>query len=282
MIGAIIRAGAASGRLLAILAASATLLVAGCGTPVETPVPVRLSLAADRSALPLAHQLATAYHEAFPHRIVDVEPMGNGQAASQAVLDGPWDLALSTVLADPAHTEALVWRPIAQDALALIVHNDNPVDSIDLAQAAELFHGDTREWSQLGAAAGAIHVVTREVLSGPRAVVDHAILDGESLTLMARVVPGEQEVLDAVSTDPMAIGFVPANWLDSRVRPLKINGSGPEDARRGESTYPLALPIFLVSSPTPSRDVLDFQRFVASQDGQRVIARTYALPGVRP
>ena len=79
---------------VAVLIAGA-LLLAACGTPTETPIPVRLSLAADRSALPLANDLAASYHAAQPHISVDVEPVGNALAATEAVRTGRADLALS-------------------------------------------------------------------------------------------------------------------------------------------------------------------------------------------
>ena len=56
-------------RLLASLAALvfAALLAAACGTTVPTVEPVRLTLAASSSALPLAETVASAYHGANPH-----------------------------------------------------------------------------------------------------------------------------------------------------------------------------------------------------------------------
>ena len=70
-------------RVAALIACA--LFLTTCGTPTETPIPVRLSLAVDRSALTLANDLAAAYHAAQPHISVDVEPMGNALAATKAI-----------------------------------------------------------------------------------------------------------------------------------------------------------------------------------------------------
>ena len=249
------------------------LFLAACGTPTETPIPVRLSLAADRSALPLANSLAAAYHAAQPHISVDVEPMGNALAATEAVRKGHADLALSTARPDPDNPIALHTQAIAQDAIALVVHRENPLTGLDLAQAAAIFHGDLRDWSQLGGEPGVIQVVTREPGAGPRTAFEQTVLDGQTLTPMAIVVPGEQELLDFVANDRTAIGLVPANWLDGSVKALRLNGLSPDVKARQPAVYPVLLPVFLLSSDMPTEDVVDFRRFVQSKEGQRAIGK---------
>ncbi|MEW7984612.1 MAG: substrate-binding domain-containing protein [Candidatus Thiodiazotropha sp.] len=40
--------------------------------------------------------------------------------------------------------------PVAWDALVVVVHNSNPIDSISLVQLRELYQGKITNWSQLG------------------------------------------------------------------------------------------------------------------------------------
>ena len=252
------------------------LFLVACGTPTETPIPVRLSLAADRSALSLADDLAAAYHAAQPHILIHIEPMGNALAAAQAVREGHADMALSTVLPNADDPIALRTQAIAQDAMAVAVHPDNPLAGIDLAQASAIFHGDLRNWSQLGGESSAIQVLAREPASGPRKVLEQAVLDGQTLTPMAIILPGEREFLDFIANDRTAIGLIPTSWLDGRVKALKLNGIEPKASARQPAAYPVTLPVFLLSSDLPAADVVEFQRFVQGRDGQRVIARRLA------
>lgn len=258
-------------RITALLVV--VLFLAACGTPTETPVPVRLSLAVDRSALSLANSLAAAYHAAQPHISVDIEPMGNAFAATEAVRKGQVDLALSTARPDPDNPIALHTNAIARDAIALVVHRENPLTGLDLGQAAAIFHGDLRDWSQLGGEPGAIQVVTREPGAGPRAAFEQTVLDGQTLTPMAIVVPGELELLDFVAHDRTAIGLVPASWLDRSVKALRLNGLSPDVKARQPAVYPVLLSVFLLSSDMPTEDVVDFRRFVQSTEGQRAIGK---------
>jgi phosphate transport system substrate-binding protein len=224
----------------------------------------------------LANDLAAAYHAAQPHIVVDVEPMGNAAAATLAVRDGHSDLALST--APPAQEESAGLRvqAIAQDGLALVVHRDNPLAGLDFGQAAAIFHGDIADWSRLGGPTGPIEVYARESGAGPRTVLEQIVLDGRALSPMALVVPGEQELLDAVAGNPRAVGLVPVSWLDERVKPLTLNGASPEAARQTSSGYPLLLPIYLLSARSPSADVVEFQRFVRGREGQAALTEHFA------
>jgi phosphate transport system substrate-binding protein len=250
-------------------------LLAACGTPTETPSPVRLSLATDRSALPLARDLAAAYHAAQPHVSVDVEPVGNALTAEQAVRDGHADLALST--APPASVVALRTQAIAEESVAVIVHPDNPLTALDLPEVQAIFHGDLRDWSQLEWEAGAIQVITREPRSGPRAALEAAVLNKQSLTPMAIVLPGDQEVIDRVAADRTSIGFVPVQWVDRRVKAIQVSGASPHLEERRTSSYPIMLPIHLLSPDRPPAETLALARFIRSRAGQRVIARRYTL-----
>ena len=68
------------GRLCAAALLLASMAAAGCGTTLPTLEPERMTLAASSSALPLANDLAHAYHAAFPHIAVDVLALANEAA----------------------------------------------------------------------------------------------------------------------------------------------------------------------------------------------------------
>lgn len=253
-----------------------SLGLAACGTPTETPVPIQLRLVADRSALPLATDLAEAYHTAYPHISIDVEPMGNSQAVIAAMVERRDELALATALPFESDADALHAQVVAYDPVALITHPENPLDGVDAIQAAAILHGDLRDWGQLGSAPAAIQVYTREHAAGPRATLDRSLLDGQTLTPMAIVVPNDAEVVTSVANDRSGFGYAPLNWLDGRVKALAIAGIPPE-AGVSQIDYPLMMPIVLLSSDMPSANTVDFLRFVQGNEGQQTIAKRYVL-----
>jgi phosphate transport system substrate-binding protein len=258
-------------RLAALLLAGAACLA--CGTTLPTEEPVRLTLAASSSALPLASDLARAYHAAFPHIAVDVLAQANETAAAQAVLAGRADAAL---IAGPVPPLAgLAANHVATDALAIVVHPDRPLENLTGQQMTEVLNGRLRAWEELSAGSGDIQVVTREPEAGPRAVLAAAFLDARQLTPTAVVLPDDRQILARVAGDPLAIAALPAGWLDGQVRAVAIDGRGPEWVARQWPGYPAELPIHLITPPAPTPETAALRDWLLSASGQRVISQRY-------
>jgi phosphate transport system substrate-binding protein len=258
--------------LAALLLVGAACLA--CGTTLPTEEPVRLTLAASSSALPLAGDLARAYHGAFPHITVDILPQANEAAAAQTVLAGRADAAL---VASPAPAPAgLAASHVASDALAIVVHPDRPLDNLTGEQILQIFNGQLRTWHELGAGDGAIQVVTREAEAGPRLALIEAFLGTRQLTPTAIVLPDDRQILARVANDPQAIAALPAGWLDAQVHTVAIDGRGPEWVARRWPGYPAELPIYLLVPPAPTPETAALRDWLLSARGQRVVRQQYA------
>jgi phosphate transport system substrate-binding protein len=265
-------------RLAALMLAGAACLA--CGTTLPTEEPVRLTLAASSSALPLAADLARAYHAAFPHITVDVLAQANEAAAAQAVLAGRADAAL---VAGPAPAPAgLTGSHVATDALAIVVHPDRPLENLTSQQMTEVLNGRLRAWEELGAGNGDIQVITREPEAGPRTTLAQTFLGARQLTPTAIVLPDDQHILARVAGDPLAIAALPAGWMDGQVRAVAIDGRGPEWVARQWPGYPAELPIYLLTPPTPEPETATLRDWLLSARGQRVISQRYAPVANQP
>jgi phosphate transport system substrate-binding protein len=259
-------------RLAALLLAG--LLSVACGTALPTQEPVRLTLAASSSALPLAGDLARAYRAAFPHITVDVLAQANEAAAAQAVRAGRAGAAL--VAGSAPVTDGLAARHVATDALAIVVHPDRPLDNLTVEQAQEIFSGRLRTWEALGAGEGDIQVVTREEGAGPRRALVDAFLGARQLTPTAIVLPDDRQVLARVAGDPQAIAALPAGWLTEQVKAIEIDGRGPDWVTRQWPGYPAELPIHLLTPNAPPADVAALRAFLLGPRGQRAVSQRYA------
>jgi phosphate transport system substrate-binding protein len=272
------RSGPLPIRLVALLLAS--LISFGCGTTLPTQEPVRLTLVASSSALPLATDLARAYHAAFPHITVDILAQANEAAAAQAVLAGRADAAL---VASPAPTPAgLAGSHVATDALAIVVHPNRRLENLTGQQMTEVLNGRLRAWEELGAGNGDIQVVTREPETGPRTALAETFLGARQLTPTAIVLPDDQHILARVAGDPLAIAALPAGWMDGQVRAVAIDGRGPEWVARQWPGYPAELPIYLLTPPTPEPETATLRDWLLSARGQRVISQRYAPVANQP
>jgi len=262
------------GRLFAAALLLTGVATAGCGTTLPTLEPVRVTLAASSSALTLANDLARAYHAAFPHITVDVLSLANEAAAAQAVLAGRADAALST---DPVPApDTLAVTHVANDALAIVVHPDRPLDNLTGQQIQEIFSGRIRTWDALDAGEGDIQVVLREADAGPRLALLETFLGARQLTPTAIVLPDDRQILARVAGDPQAIAALPAGWLNEQVRAVAIDGRGPEWVARQWPGYPAELPIHLSTLPAPTPETAALRDWLLSPRGQRLVGQRYA------
>ena len=250
-----------------------------CGTAVATPVPISLTIAASSSAQPLASLAADAYMQANPHITINIEPVGSELAAEWVVEQGRADAAFLLATPPIAFSEGMTSTEIATDALVLVVNRENPLENIGIDQARQVFTGRTRLWSELDAGFGAIQVITREAGVGVRNALQQAVMGRRRFTPTAIVLPGNREILEEVAADPLAIGFLPASWLDDRVKALTLEGMSHDWVALNVPGYPAVLPLFFVTPDDPSPEAAALRDFVAGEAGAALLAERYGLPG---
>jgi phosphate transport system substrate-binding protein len=255
------------------------LALAACARdPAPLPDPDRLRIAGSTSMGPLIAELAHAYLERHPREYIELG--GGGSAAGlEALQTGRIDLAaVSGGSSDPDETDRQA-IPVARDGLVLVVHPGNPVRDVSLAQARNLFRGETLDWSALGELSGEPVIVSRENESGDRAAFEALVMDGERVTLNAVVMPNAQAVVDYVARHRNAVGYTSSGILTDGVRPLAVAGVKPDAGSIRSGAYPLSRILYLYGPEHLDRAPQAFVDFVLSPEGQRVVSRRYvSLP----
>jgi phosphate transport system substrate-binding protein len=247
-------------------------LLAACGTPTLPPEPVRFTVGGSTAMIPLLTELAQAYHVHFPQVTVVVE--GGGSRLGLARLkDGQVALGASSWL--PEDEAEAVWSaPVAIDGTAVIVHPDNPVTGLSLAQLQEVFSGRLWDWAELGGR-GEVQVISREDGSGTRASFEAEVMEGQGVTPTALIMPGSEAVADYVAAHPEAIGYVSVGYLSQEVKALAVEGVMPAPETVSDGTYHLTRPLFLMASEEPTGAPRSFVDFVLGAEGQRIVDQHY-------
>ena len=187
-------------------------------------------------------------------------------------------------LAETDSTELhAVVHPVAWDALAVIVHNSNPLSNLSSKQIEQIYTGKVTNWSQLGGNNMPIHLYVREgKISGVGyAIRQYLFANGEQeFTTAAQYrVKSSGPLEQAVETDPAAIGITGVSSARKReVKILSFDGKSPtyEHVQNGE--YGLYRPLYLVTSPTPSKMVQDFVKYATSKEGRSIIRESGTVP----
>jgi phosphate transport system substrate-binding protein len=259
----------------ALLIAAFTTLV-GCSAralPVTAPgTPENpLRIMATTSALPLVMEAAASYSD--PELTLEVRS-GNYRQVIDALRLGEAHLIFTTHL-DGADARTLWAAPVAQDAIALIVHPDNLIESLTLTQILQAFQGRIATWAELGGDSLPLLVVSREDGSGIRAEFEQAVMGRRQTTGAALNASSSRGVLQAVAENPGALGYVSLAAADNTVRVLAVNGVQPTMESIGDNSYPLRSTVFVAGTVPPVGAPLAFIGWMQSLDGQAAFGRLY-------
>ncbi len=193
-------------------------------------------------------------------------------------------------------------------AVAVIVHPENPLESLPMDEARAIFSGEIKKWPAVRGAAAAMHVFGLEQ-SSPitqllKEKLGQAALSGgpaQRKTWTFKVQFDSEKVILAVARDPAAIGFVDLGRLPPKEKSVKLvpvfersgtGGEGPGAAggqraeggtRRSSSiahpaANPLSRTLTLYVSPNASRTAKDFAEFLTPEHCKETIAKYNLLP----
>ncbi|NDL71912.1 PstS family phosphate ABC transporter substrate-binding protein [Vreelandella alkaliphila] len=185
--------------------------------------------------------------------------------------------------------------PVAIDALAIYVNQDNPLESITLPQIDAIF-SDTRRcgypeditrWGQLGLEGSwenrDFTLYSRNAVSGTYGFFAENALCGGDFKDSINEQPGSASVVQGVSESINGIGYSGIGYITSQVRAVPVAADEGEEAYEVDSeNYPLARFLFVYVNKHPNEDLApqqaEFLRMVLSQQGQEVTARDGYIP----
>lgn len=266
-------------RTLVILTLALTSCRGPVGSPTATPQTVEVRILATTSTYPLLQDAIAA----FPHpgMLLAVDSAAaNWRTVYERLLAGEVPFALTSYL--PPGTS--LWAAaVGQDGIAIVVHSTNPVARLTLDDLRLIFEGRSADWSVLGGPDLPVRVVSREDGADTRLAFEALVMQGQPTTLAARLALSSQSVVEIVSSDPAAIGYVSMAFLDGQVRavPLEPAPGQPPVAPTREAvsagTYPLRAPLLVVGVEPPAEGTIYRQWFgwLQSSAGQQVVGRRY-------
>jgi undecaprenyl-diphosphatase len=145
---------------------------------------------------------------------------------------------LAVVLGEPAEPAPFM-AGAGRENILPVVHTQNPVETLSLQELRDIYSGQADKFQ-----AGQAEIVVWTYPSGHAvgAVFDRLALGGGATTSSAYLAPGSQEMLEAVSADPQAVGYLLEPWVNEDVRVVEIEAALPE---------PLSLPVLVLGKAEP-------------------------------
>lgn len=183
---------------------------------------------------------------------------------------------------DAAEANAYL-EPVAWDALVVIVHKDNPVSDISLAQLKALYEGRISNWSELGGPNAPVALfVRRGKISGVgRTLRKLVFANYEQEFPTGHAFPSTGPLEAAVEKNIHAIGVTGISSARKRdVKILTLDGKSPSYENIKTGSYLLYRPLYIVYNPdAPQKEEISkFVRFAQTRDGKAIIKANGVVP----
>jgi phosphate transport system substrate-binding protein len=235
--------------------------------------------------LPIAQSVASAFE--YHSQGVKVQVSGGGSAEGiVALIMGEADIAASSsfitqdevLLAQLRSVYPVPFR-IANDCILPVVHKSNPLRDIRSEDLKKIYRGQLNNWSQLGGPDLEIDAISRDTASGTYDVWHHIIMQGESVVTDLPLKHSNTEVVQAVASNPAAIGYISLGYLNANVKPLKVDGIMGSQRTLLDGSYLINRPLFMFTNSWPDGRTLEFINFVLHpQKGQALIKEAGYIP----
>ena len=228
-------------------------------------------------------ELAAAYRKL--HGVEIVLEGGGATKGIRRTGDKTVDLGGTCRAKLPGHPEELSTRlnPVAWDALAVIVHKDNPVNNISLKQLKAVYEGRITNWQELGGPDAPLELLIRRGKhSGVGRMLREIVFsDYDKEFVSEHVYKSSGPLEEAVVQNPNAFGVTGISSARKRdVKLLELEGKAPsyDHIRTGE--YLLYRPLYIAFNPTSERsaEVKKFIDFAHTRTGRNIIRRAGAVP----
>ena len=236
------------------------------------------------TVLPIAQGALEAYMKAHPGVNISLSGGGSGDGI-KALIDKSTDIANSSreikdkeiALAKEKGVNPVA-HTIAIDALTPIVHPKNKVNGLTIDQLSQIYQGKITNWKEVGGDDLTIIVVSRDSSSGTFEAWGHLVLNNAKVTPKAQLQASSGAVVQAVSKNRYAIGYVGIGYVNKAVKGLTVNGIQASAKTALSKEYPIARPLYMYTNGQPAGVVADFIKFVLSPAGQKLVVQEGFIP----
>jgi phosphate transport system substrate-binding protein len=237
------------------------------------------------TVLPVAQKAAEAYMSQNPDVKISISGGGSGEGI-KALIDGTTNIADSSRFIKDSEIKQAVDKgrypvpfAVAYDCIIPVVHPSNTVMNLTIQQLKGIYKGEIKNWKELGGPDKPIVVISRDTSSGTYEVWEGKVMNKERVSPAALLQASNGAVVQAVSSNQNAIGYIGLGYVDSSVKALmvgRVKGSA-EAALNG--SYPISRALYMFTSGWPTGDTLNFINFVLHPEkGQKYVKEEGFVP----
>jgi phosphate transport system substrate-binding protein len=276
-------------------------LLLGCNSspgkiPQETPTSGTLRLSADESFKPVIDEQIKVFRSSFPNVKIDVQYKSEADCFRDLSGDSTRMIIVTRGLTKPEekfYEDSFHFVPdfgrLAYDAIAVIVNNANPDTVLKVSELRPLLEDSGK--LQLQPVMDGLTAT-----STVRFLID-SVLQGHALGSRVVATRSSEGVIDYVSANKKAIGFIGVSWIGNEDDPVQLSFMDkvkvaalecetcggetyvrPYQANIALHRYPLTRGLFYILKENFRGVGNNFVNFLQFERGQLIFRRAYLVP----
>jgi phosphate transport system substrate-binding protein len=260
------------------------LLLSGCTGNQSGSGNEKIAVSGSTTVLPIAQAAAEAYMNDHPNADISVSGGGSG-AGITAIGQGTVDIGMSSrevKSSEMTQYPDLVIITVAKDALVMIVHPSNVLDSINLTTVKGIYNGTIKNWNGLGGPDTPIVMVGRDSASGTRGYFQEYVMKNENSSSSMLEKNSNGAVKETVAQTPGAIGYVGLGYTVGGVKALKLEVNGTlvegSSATVLDKSYPASRDLYMITKGPAKGLAKGFIDFILSPAGQKIVQKQDFVP----
>jgi phosphate transport system substrate-binding protein len=235
------------------------------------------------TVLPVAQAALEAYMKANPGANISLSGGGSGEGM-KALIDGSTDIANSS--REIKSTEVALAKSkgvepkeiaVAIDAIVPIVNPKNRVKDLTIDQLSQIYQGKITNWKEVGGDDLQI-VVSRDSSSGTFEAWAEMVLNKAKVTPKAQLQASNGAIVQAISKNKYAIGYIGFGYINKTVKPLTVNGVAASAKTALSKEFPVSRHLYMYTNGEPKGETAKFIKFILSSEGQKLVAKEGFVP----
>lgn len=291
-----------------------TLFLAGCGNnstknkaQKDTPTSGFIKIAADESLAPIVNAELEVFLATYLEAHIQPIFRGETEVIKKIISDSVHSIILARSLnkeeKDFFTQKNLIPKEtkIATDAIAFIVHKENPDSEFTPIQIQDIMKGKIIKWKQLNSKnpSDSIRIVFDNPNSSTARYVKEKFNENKELPKNCFAVSTNEEVMNYVEQHKNAIGVIGVNWIsdidDTQIQKFRKRfhvvgiisekdkiAYQPYQSYIADGNYPYTREVYFISTE-PHRGLgTGLGAFIASHRGQKIVQKAGLVPATMP
>ena len=194
------------------------------------------------TVLPVMQKAGEAFMASHPGVQLSISGGGSGNGI-KALIDKQCDVAMSS-------------RDIkGKEKAAADKNGVTPVRTAIAVDATDIYTGKVTNWKELGGADAKIVIISRDTSSGTFECWEELVMNKERVTPAALMQASNGAVVQAVSNNKNAVGYIGLGYLDKSTKGLKVNNVQASAQTALSKQWPVARELYIFTDGQPTGEV---------------------------